>query len=522
MLAWIKDPNGEYKDLRFRGAVFFVRTNSVVFTFSSPEPLAKPLVDKLEGMLKKEEFYGLNFRLKFVADSQDRDSISKELADFLKENYYAVYAKFKDGGYFVNKTKEGGFHIVFKVDEETDKLFSQMELSEALMKHFAEFTVTPVSVATQVENTSVGFEEAVREIEKKQQLIEINILSQPSRKIKISNIKAVVGKKIKSAPQFISDVNEEGVSVVICGKIKSVKIDTPKTEGKSYNYILKMKIEDITGTMSVVHYSKLEMPDSLNVFAEGDEVAVFGKTVIYGKGSFQEMQVMASNISRCEIDQSSTEVVKRTLPDSYLCVIPQPYEKITQSGMFDEIPEVPQILKERDVVVFDLETTGLRPDGDKIIEIGAVKIKNGSICEYFETLVNPECHIPEDATRVNNITDDMVADAPKIIHVMGDFYKFCHGCVVVSHNITFDYGFLQYAAKSIGFDFDNELWDTLEMSKKFFAVSRKGLPSPKDFKLKTLAAVFGVEQLEAHRAFDDARVAAEVLINMLQRGAKTH
>ena len=107
MLAWIKDPNGEYKDLRFRGAVFFVRTNSVVFTFSSPEPLAKPLVDKLEGMLKKEEFYGLNFRLKFVADSQDRDSISKELADFLKENYYAVYAKFKDGGYFVNKTKEG-------------------------------------------------------------------------------------------------------------------------------------------------------------------------------------------------------------------------------------------------------------------------------------------------------------------------------------------------------------------------------------------------------------------------------
>lgn len=151
-----------------------------------------------------------------------------------------------------------------------------------------------------------------------------------------------------------------------------------------------------------------------------------------------------------------------------------------------------------DYVVFDLETTGISTKKDSIIEISAVKVKQGIIEEEFSTLVKPERHIPEGATAVNGITDDMVADAPLLEEVLEDFLEFTDGQVLVGHNIhAFDMKFIYLAAEEL---FQravyNDYVDTLYMA-------RKCLPFLKHHTLKDVSFYFGISTVGAHRALND-------------------
>ena len=92
----------------------------------------------------------------------------------------------------------------------------------------------------------------------------------------------------------------------------------------------------------------------------------------------------------------------------------------------------------RSFVVFDTETTGLYPWRDKIIEIGAVRFRDGEPVETFHSMIDPEIHIPEMVTQINHITDDMVAGAPTAGEVMAAFDEFAGTDDIVGHNIDFD------------------------------------------------------------------------------------
>lgn len=111
-----------------------------------------------------------------------------------------------------------------------------------------------------------------------------------------------------------------------------------------------------------------------------------------------------------------------------------------------------------DYVVFDLETTGLSPNTDEIIEISAVKAEGGKVKETFSTLVNPGRPIPREASMVNGITDDMVAGAPKLPEAIKEFSEFIGKQVLVGHNIrSFDLKFLSKAfLKLYGKDLEND------------------------------------------------------------------
>ena len=89
-----------------------------------------------------------------------------------------------------------------------------------------------------------------------------------------------------------------------------------------------------------------------------------------------------------------------------------------------------------DYVVFDLETTGISPKTDEVVEISAVKVEHGKVTDEFSTLVNPKRRIPYGASRVNGITDDMVAEAPFFEQVLEEFLEFIEGFVLVGHNIA--------------------------------------------------------------------------------------
>ena len=151
-----------------------------------------------------------------------------------------------------------------------------------------------------------------------------------------------------------------------------------------------------------------------------------------------------------------------------------------------------------DYVVFDLETTGLNPAWDQIIELSAVSVKGGEIKDTFSTLVNPGRTIRPGASAVNGITDEMVAEAPCLAEAMEGFLSFSGKQVLVGHNIhTFDMKFLYRAAEqTLHRQLPNDYIDTLPLSRRI-------LPDLPHHRLTDLAAYFGFSTEGAHRALAD-------------------
>ena len=160
-----------------------------------------------------------------------------------------------------------------------------------------------------------------------------------------------------------------------------------------------------------------------------------------------------------------------------------------------------------EMVVFDIETTGLSKKDCKITEIGAVKIKDGQIVDKYNTFVNPGCHIPEEIQELTSITDEMVADAPTIDKVLPEFLNFVNDSLLVAHNADFDTGFIRVAADECGIEFNNPYLDTLALSKYIN-------PEMKSHKLNILAKHYELEDFHHHRACDDAEILAKIYFAM--------
>lgn len=159
-------------------------------------------------------------------------------------------------------------------------------------------------------------------------------------------------------------------------------------------------------------------------------------------------------------------------------------------------------------VVFDIETTGLDSKKDAITEIGAVKVENGVVTDRWSTFVNPCRPIPQNIVDLTGITDNMVKDAPKIEEILGDFFEFCKGCVLVAHNAAFDTGFIKENAKKHGFEYNFCCLDTLILARCMY-------PDLPNFKLDTLTKHLHVILENHHRAVDDAKATADAFVKMI-------
>ncbi|ALC85996.1 DNA polymerase III [Bacillus sp. FJAT-22090] len=167
-------------------------------------------------------------------------------------------------------------------------------------------------------------------------------------------------------------------------------------------------------------------------------------------------------------------------------------------------------LEDATYIVFDVETTGLSANYDKIIELAAVKMKNGEIIDKFERFVNP--HHPLSATTIEltGITDDMVRNAPEIEDVIRDFYEFIGNGIIVAHNASFDMGFLYEGYRKCGIDhFTHPVIDTLELARFLH-------PELKTHRLGSLAKKFNIELTQAHRAIFDCEATGYLLMHLLK------
>ena len=168
-------------------------------------------------------------------------------------------------------------------------------------------------------------------------------------------------------------------------------------------------------------------------------------------------------------------------------------------------------IDDEEFVVFDIETTGLNSHTNEIIEIGAVKIKSGRIVDRYSQLINPGRPIPYHITEITSITDEQVANEPKIDKVIGKFVDFVGDAVLVAHNAPFDMGFIKRDIKKyLSIDYQCSVIDTLQMARDLF-------PDLKKYGLGDLNKTLGLALEKHHRAVDDSQATANMFIIFLEK-----
>ncbi|MEW6307739.1 MAG: PolC-type DNA polymerase III [Bacillota bacterium] len=170
-------------------------------------------------------------------------------------------------------------------------------------------------------------------------------------------------------------------------------------------------------------------------------------------------------------------------------------------------------LEEHSYVVVDLETTGLKPGTDEIIELGAVRVQAGRIAAQFHALVRPDRELPAGIVALTGITPEELAreGVPREEAIQG-LARFCEGACLAAHNAGFDLAFL-LAAEAQGPWARAPVVDTLVLSRLL-------VPGLNDYKLGTVAAALDVARAHAHRALHDSRATAEVLLGLLAAASR--
>ena len=167
-------------------------------------------------------------------------------------------------------------------------------------------------------------------------------------------------------------------------------------------------------------------------------------------------------------------------------------------------------LKDATYVVFDTETTGLSARYNKVIELAAVKMKNGTVIDQFEQFIDPGHPLSETTINLTSITDDMVRGSKSEEEVFKMFQDFCKGCVIVGHNATFDVDFMNTGYERHGLPLISEPWiDTLPLARFLY-------PEMKGFRLNTLAKKLDVNLEHHHRAIYDAEATGYIYYAMLK------
>lgn len=365
---------------------------------------------------------------------------------------------------------------------------------------------------------------------------------------------AIYGRNITIEATPINEINEISGYVAVLGDV--FKVETMET--KTGKIILTFYITDYTSSITVKCFLKPQEKDEvLDNVKKGLYCKVRGEAVY---DTYQrEVVIMGRDILKMKkiekLDNSEEKRVElhcHTTMSAMDGVTPvskiieraarwgHPAIAITDHGGVQAFPDaqiaakknkikviygvegylvddgIPLALNEKgqgledSYVVFDLETTGFSSKNDKIIEIGAVKIQNGAIVDNFSEFVNPRRPIPYKITELTGINDDMVSDAQSIEDILPRFLEFIGDSIVVAHNAGFDCSFISKNCNDLGLSFEPTIVDTVPLCRFLY-------PELKSVKLNIVAKHLGVKLESHHRAVDDAKATADILLECFKK-----
>jgi len=253
---------------------------------------------------------------------------------------------------------------------------------------------------------------------------------------------------------------------------------------------------------------KLSVQDESLSFSLGEVLAFHGVIIeameAEGPQCSSHLRLMIPALGGQEVGpRRNTGIRLESRPEFY------DFNLFTHTELSEDLENRP--LRELSYTVFDMETTGLDPNGgDEIIAISAFRIVNGRLLhhERFDQLVDPRRSIPWESVRVHGITPDMVEGCPTIEEVLPWFYSFVEDTVLVAHNAAFDMRFLELKEDQAGIKFLNPVLDTLLLS----AIVH---PFHDEHSLETIAQRLGIHIAGRHTAAGDALATAEIFLKLL-------
>ncbi len=385
-----------------------------------------------------------------------------------------------------------------------------------------------------------------------QEALVIKAEDEQSEKSKVEQ-KLMFGYDIREVPSPIHSIVEEERNIVIQGTVFSNEL----RELKSGRLLLMFSITDFTDSIQVKLFLKdgkekekvavksgqwLKVKGQVQFDTFAKELVMIARDIneiepLERKDTYREKRIelhVHTNMSAMDGVNSVKKIVEQASKWGHETVaitdhgvvqaFPEAYEAGQKYGVKivygveanvvdDGVPIVYQEqsrnLLEETYIVFDTETTGLSAVYNTIIEIGAVKVKDGEIIDTFSMFVDPHEPLSSKITEITGITDDMLKGAPLLDIALRDFREFVGDGILVAHNARFDMGFLHMGYKQIGDkDLDSPVIDTVELARMLY-------PRMKNYKLNTLCQAFNIDLTNHHRAYHDAEATGKLLWKMI-------
>lgn len=461
------------------------------------------------------------------------------------------HLKGKDG----EKSLEDAIKTIFGVECKFELKFDpKMQITidfEARKKEEKELLSKAMKVRTQEVSKNVT---SSKSTEKKQTEKKSYERRENSYKREPKAENAIYGRNISIEVTQINEINERSGYVAVLGDV--FKVDTIET--KTGKIILTFYITDYTSSITVKCFLKPQEKDEVlenvkkGLYCKVRGEAIYDtyqrEVVIMGRDILKMKKIGKTDIAKekrvelhCHTTMSTMDgvtpvakIVERAAKWGH------PAIAITDHGGVQAFPDaqiaakknkikvlygvegylvddgIPLALNEKGqnlndtYVVFDIETTGFSSKNDKIIEIGAVKIRNGEIVDNFSEFVNPKVAIPYKIIELTGINDDMVKDAETIDLVLPKFLEFIADSVVVAHNASFDCSFISKNCNDLGMVFEPTIVDTVPLCRFLY-------PELKSVKLNIVAKHLGVKLESHHRAVDDAKATANILLECIKK-----
>ena len=479
----------------------------------------------------------INYEFKFIKRYISTERITEDAKSFLSKNFPSISSQIQSV-----ELKDNRFEICVVVDKLSYEHAQDRKINQVL-EQFLKNEYSNFDYSCTIQKGDVFVEDEKQETIKNYREESVDIYA--NRKIEFFDLVPLVGEFVEGEKaDYIKDKTKPEEKIIVCGKIQSVQekiikrkpkptkvdgeteiaentetstaeesiedVELKNDETKYQRKLYKFALADFTGEINCVFFSNKENQAKIEKLDVGSVVVVRGNLEAdeYSGGNTLKVK----DIAYCSLPENQKEYVEyRKEKPFYEFVEPEKIITYSQDNLlnFAEVKQVPKFLQNKTFVCYDFETTGLHyVNGDKIIEIGAVKIENGKITEKFMSFIDPEKHIPEEASAISGIVDSDVLGAPTADKVLQDFYKWTRGAIIIGYNnINFDNIFLIGQGKEARWNFDNETDDVYRWAQKY-------VRGAKNYRLKTIADKLGVTLDNAHRAVYDALATAEVFIKI--------